>query len=216
MAIVLMASVAACGGNPTDKQAANNTALDNIATADGTSIDTANPFALGEQQMNENMKSAVGTDVADNWVRKMIAHHQGAVDMSKVVLAQSPSDHVAKMAQMTVAKQTKEIEVLRKLEKNGSPDHTGADLYSAAMTAMQQKMRAASGADLSETYLRKMLEHHRGAIARSEVALHHNVSGAIKDQVKETRDEQKKEVQMIQGMLHRMPTAHPMANSPTS
>ena len=36
---------------------------------------------------------------------------------------------------------------------------------------MHKKMMSASGADVAETYHRKMIEHHRGALAMSQVAL---------------------------------------------
>lgn len=195
-AVLLLASVAACGS----KEAANEQQPANMASAE-----QANPFAQSEQKMNEQMMAAVGVDAGDSWTRKMIVHHQGAIDMSQIVLQQNPRADVAEMARMTVEKQGKEIEDLRKLVKEGTPNQQSAELYRASMMDMHQKMQAATGADISETFLRKMLEHHRGAVTMSDVALQNGVSGALRQQVQKTRNEQQKEIQMVEAMLRGEP-----------
>jgi uncharacterized protein (DUF305 family) len=188
--------VAACGS---DEQAAQDDATANDMNAMMT--DASNPFAQSEMQMSERMMAAVGTDVGDSWVKKMIEHHQGAIDMSRIVLEQNPSADVAEMARMTVEKQGKEIEDLRKLARQGSPDAQSSELYRPAMTQMHDAMMAARGADVSETFMRKMLEHHKGGVSMSDVALQNGVSGALRQQVQKTRDDQQKEARMVEAML---------------
>nr|MBA2467174.1 DUF305 domain-containing protein [Sphingomonas sp.] len=192
-ALALLAS--AC----TNEEAAQNDAAGTNANA--MMADASNPFAQSEMQMNERMMAAVGTDVGDNWVRKMIEHHQGAIDMSRIVLDQNPRPDVAEMARMTIEKQGKENEALRKLVKQGSPSSQSGELYRASMTQMHDGMMAAKGADVSETFLRKMLEHHRGGVTMSDVALQNGVSGALRQQVQRTRDDQAKEAKMVEAML---------------
>ncbi|HXH53448.1 MAG TPA: DUF305 domain-containing protein [Sphingomicrobium sp.] len=185
----------ACGsGEEASNQAAANEM--NAVMADGS-----NPFADAELQMNERMMAAVGTDVGDNWARKMIEHHQGAIQMSEIVLQQNPTADVAEVARMTIEKQRKEIEDIRKLLKDGAPNQQSAELYRPAMTDMHQKMMVATGADVSETFMRKMLEHHRGGVAMSDVALQNGVTGALRQQVEKTRSDQQKDAKMIEAML---------------
>ena len=43
--------------------------------------------------------------------------------------------------------------------------------FAAAEMAMNDKMMTAIGADVSDTWVKQMIEHHRGAIAMSEVVL---------------------------------------------
>ena len=188
--------VAACGGN---EEASQNETGGNDANA--MMADPNNPFAQSEMQMNERMMAAVGTDVGDSWVRKMIEHHQGAIEMSNIVLQQNPLPDVAEVARMTVTKQGKEIEDLRKLVKQGSPAPQSGEVYRPALTQMHNAMMAAKGADVSETFLRKMLEHHRGGVTMSDVALQNGVSGALRQQVQKTRDDQQKDARMIEAML---------------
>lgn len=202
--------VTACG---TNEEAVTNEAAGNNANA--MMADAGGPFAQSAMQMNERMMAAVGTDVGDTWVRKMIEHHQGAIDMSRIVLPQNPRPDVAEMARMTIEKQGKEIEDLRKLVKQGSPDPQSGELYRPAVTQMHDAMMAATGADVSETFLRKMLEHHRGAVAMSDIALQNGVSGAVRQQVQKTRDDQQKEAQMVEAMLRGEPMSEAMEQSGT-
>lgn len=196
-ALALLASLSACGSAD---QTAEDTATDAAMTMDG-------PYAESEMVMDKAMKDAIGVDAADTWVKKMIAHHEGAIDMSRIVLGLEPTADVAKMAQMTIDKQGAEIEALKALARIGASDPASATLYDAAMTEMHSDMMAASGATPSETYLTKMLAHHRGAVAMSDIALANGASGAVRAQIEETRAEQLKEVGMVEAMLRGEPIA---------
>ena len=190
-ALALLVSLGACGS---PEQPADDTAPANEMTMDG-------PYAKSEMAMDKAMKAAVGVDAADTWVKKMIAHHEGAIDMSRTVLGLEPTADVAKMAQMTIDNQGAEIEALKALARNGTADPESAKLYEAAMTEMHSEMMAASGATPSETYLSKMLAHHRGAVAMSDIALANGATGAVRAQIEETRAEQLKEIAMVEAML---------------
>ena len=187
-----------CGSNDTMQNAPEETAGNDM---NGMMADAGNPFAGAEMQMNEKMMAAVGADAGDSWAKKMIEHHQGAIDMARIVLDQNPTADVAKMAQDNIDKQQKDIEDIRKLAKNGPASQQSADLYRPAMEQMHQMMTAAKGADVSDTFMRKMLEHHKGAVAMSDVALSNGVSGALRQQVQKTRDDNKKEAAMIAAMF---------------
>jgi uncharacterized protein (DUF305 family) len=196
-ALALLASLGACGS-------AEQTADDAAPAAD---MNMDGPFATSEMDMDTAMKNAIGVDAADSWVKKMIAHHQGAIDMSRIVLGLQPTPDVAKMAQTTIDNQGAEIEALKALAKSGAPDPESARLYVAAMTEMHNAMMAASGANASETYLAKMLAHHRGAVAMSDIALANGATGALRSQIEETRAEQLKEVAMVEATLRGEPMA---------
>lgn len=190
----LAIALAACGS----KQAANNmTAEDEMNTIMGAT----SPFGDAEIRMNDAMMKAVGVNAGDSWVRKMIEHHRGAVEISRQVLTMNPEAHVARMAHEVIDKQTKEIATLEKLVVQGQPNPASAGLYQPPMDRMHQAMMAASGSTLSETYFRKMLEHHRGAVALADVALANGVSGAVRAQVEKTRKMNQNDAKMIEDML---------------
>ena len=204
----LALALAACGSNDATRNASEMTAGNDM---NAMMAEANDPFADAEMQMNDKVMAAVGTDAGDTWAKKMIEHHQGAIDMARIALDQKPSANVAKMAQETIEKQQKDIADIRKLVKSGPANQQSADLYRPAMEAMHQMMMAAKGADASETFMRKMLEHHMGAVAMSDLALANGVSGALRQQVQKTRDDNKKEAEMLQAMLggqsHREATA---------
>lgn len=198
-AFALMTSLAACSADePTE----------NVATNDINAVmaDPDNPFAQSEMAMDQAINAAVGVNAADAWVRKMIEHHKGAVDMSRIALTQNASAQVAKMAQQTIDKQSKEIADLEKLIATGSPDPASSALYRASISQMHNAMMSAKGADISETYLRKMLAHHQGAVAMSDVALASGATGAIRDRIEKTKAGQQKEIAVVEAMLRGEPT----------
>ena len=199
-AIALMTTISAC--NRTEAPAENTAGINNM---DAMAPDAANVFAESEMKMDQAMTAAVGTSASDNWVRKMIAHHQGALDMSRAALAGNVTGDVAKMAQMTIDKQGREITDLQKLVKEGAPDPASAELYKPALMTMHTEMMAAKGADLAETYLRKMLAHHKGAVAMSAVALAKGATGAVRAQIQKTKADQQMEVGVVEAMLRGEP-----------
>ncbi|MES2902769.1 MAG: DUF305 domain-containing protein [Pseudomonadota bacterium] len=205
-AAALVSTLAACGenGEPANTVVAND--------MNAMAMDPNDPFAQSEMTMDRAMMAAVGVDAIDSWVKKMIEHHRGAVEMSRIVLAQSPTADVAALARTTIAMQGKEIADLEKLLATGTPDPASAMLYRASAMEMHGAMMAASGATISETYLRKMLAHHRGAVTMSDVALANGATGAIRAQIEKTRTSQQKEVVLVEAMLR----GEPMAVEPSA
>ena len=147
--MALISTLGACSNQ--DEASSNVVSMENDMNT--MAADPNNPFAQSEMTMDKAMMAAVGVNAADSWVRKMIEHHRGAVEMSRIVLTQSPTADVAKMAQMTIDMQGKEIADLEKMIATGTPDPASAELYRSAAMQMHDAMMAASGANISETYL---------------------------------------------------------------
>ena len=209
-AVALVSTLAACGGR---EETANEAVVNDM---NAMMADPNNPFAQSEMAMDQAMTAAVGVNAADSWTRKMIEHHRGAVEMSRIVLPQNPTADVAKMAQDTIDKQGKEITDLEKLIASGTPDPASGELYRSAAMEMHNAMMAANGASISEAYLRKMLAHHQGAVAMSDIALANGATGAIRAQIEKTKATQQKEVAMVEAMLRGepMPPTAPAASGP--
>ena len=163
--------------------------------------DPSNPYAQAEMQMNERMMAAVGVDVPDSWVKKMIEHHRGAIDMSNVVLAQGQDPRVREMAQKTIQMQTKDIQDLEKLRREGAPSQQAADAFRQSMMQMHERMMDAKGADASETWTRKMIEHHRGALDMSNIVLAEGATGQVREMAQMTIRKQTKDISDLEKML---------------
>lgn len=70
-------------------------------------------YKAAMQKMQHAMMQANDSDPAMAWTKKMIAHHQGGIDMSHVVLKHSKDDDIRKEAQKTIEKQQKDIKTLQ-------------------------------------------------------------------------------------------------------
>lgn len=73
--------------------------------------------------------------------------------------------------------------------------------YAKSEMDMHMKMMMAKTGDASEKWTRKMIEHHRGAIAMSRVALAQASDADTKRMAQMTIDMQEKEIGELQGWL---------------
>ena len=69
---------------------------------------------------------------------------------------------------------------------------------------MHVQMMAAMGADAGETWIRKMIEHHRGAVTMSQTVLRHSQNAEIRREAQKTIDSQNREIATLNAMLRKM------------
>src|SRR3546814_15439 len=183
--------------------------------------DPSNLYAQVEMQMMEQMAAAQGANPAETWARKMIEHHRGAIAMTEILEAQGGDPQVLEKARMTAEKQRREITELENLltgSGNGSsaPDQTNP--YAEVVQQMRQRMMAATGVNPSETWMRKMIEHHRGGVAISNVLFDLGGDPQILEKARMTARDQAREAEELERMLQSGgTTAQPTAEvQPTS
>ncbi|WP_410055152.1 DUF305 domain-containing protein [Microvirga sp. Mcv34] len=71
-------------------------------------------FHASMQKMNqEMMQGMMDPDPGKAWMKQMIAHHQGAVEMSEIVLKHSKDDDVVKEARKTKEQNEKDMKELQ-------------------------------------------------------------------------------------------------------
>jgi len=70
-------------------------------------------FAASEASMHAKMAAASGDTVESAYIAKMIAHHEGAVEMARVALRDSRDPEIRRMAQTVIDAQTREIAEMR-------------------------------------------------------------------------------------------------------
>lgn len=78
---------------------------------------------------------------------------------------------------------------------------TPANPYPPAEMDMHKKMMSATGADATETWVRKMVEHHRGAIAMSRIVLRDTKDAKIRAMATKVIAEQTREVGELDAWL---------------
>jgi len=84
--------------------------------------DTASTKAYRDAntKMHKDMDIPYSGDADADFVRGMIPHHQGAIDMAKIVLAHGKDPVIRKLAENVIRDQEKEVAMMRDwLKKNG-------------------------------------------------------------------------------------------------
>lgn len=77
-------------------------------------------FRAANDKMHKDMDIAFSGNADADFFKGMIPHHQGAIDMAKVILEHGKDPEAKKMAQEIIAAQEKEIAFMREwLKKKG-------------------------------------------------------------------------------------------------
>lgn len=189
-----------------------------LETADANlmAADPSNPYAQAEMQMKERMAAATGSNPSEAWTRKMIEHHRGAIAMSDILLAQGGDAQVLEKARMTADMQRKEIAELEALLPAGAAGAAAADgtnPFGPAVTQMHERMMAATGDNPSETWLRKMIVHHRGGADMSNVLVELGGVPRVLEKARMTAQKQTQEADELERMLNGEPPAAAAAPS---
>lgn len=135
---VLALALAACdgGGDPVEQAMRDASSANHAATVKDGEVLTAphdaghatgaatagdQAFAASEASMHQKMAAASGETVDQAYVAKMIAHHEGAVEMAEVALRESRDPEIRRMAQAVVDAQTREIAEMRAWKPAAAP-----------------------------------------------------------------------------------------------
>ncbi len=113
-----------------------------------------------------------GEDYDRMFLANMIAHHQGAVDMAKLALANAKHQEIKDMANNIITAQTKEIGDMQSWQtawsypaSSGSmmEDHSSMGMMND-MAGMTDKLKGLTGDEFDKAFLSSMIEHHQSAI----------------------------------------------------
>ncbi len=173
------------------------------------------PFSAAETTMHEAMMAATGADAGESWARKMIPHHQGALDMSQIVLRDTQDADIRRMAQKTVDMQTRDIAELRRwLETRvgaaagaAAPGGGGEPPFAPAEAKMKDAMMTAAGANTDQTWTRKMIAHHQGALDMSQVVLRESQDTGIRRMAQKTIEMQTADIAELRAWLESHPAS---------
>ena len=194
--------LAGCSGEPAVE---NNQVLapanEQSAEMNAMSNDPNNPYAQAEMQMGERMMAAVGENAAETWVRKMIEHHRGAIEMTEILEQQGGDPRVLEKARETAEEQRRELQELERMLQGGVSGNAPANPYAEGERRSHERMAAAVGANPSETWLRKMIEHHRGGIEMSEIVVAQGGNPQVAEMARRSAASQRRDIEALERLL---------------
>lgn len=199
-AVAALTLTAACSGGDAEGNNASANVQQDVAV-EAPPADPNNPYAQAEMQMGERMMAAVGQNAAETWVRKMIEHHRGAIEMSEILERQGGDPQVVEKARETAAEQRRELQELERVLEGGVSGNQPANPYAEGERQSHERMMAAVGATPSETWLRKMIEHHRAGIQMSEMVIAQGGNAQVADIARRTAAAQNRDIAALERLL---------------
>jgi uncharacterized protein (DUF305 family) len=182
------------------------------STGDHSPMTTDSSGSSGQAQ--------AGRDADITFAQLMIPHHQQAVEMADLALAQSTDPEITKLAEQIKAAQDPEIAQMKEwlaawgapeqmegaTASDGSMDHSGMDMggmTSAGMMSAEdmQKLMDASGADFDRMWLQMMIAHHQGAVAMANQVLSSTNDAQVKKLAEAVVAGQTQEIATMQQLL---------------
>jgi uncharacterized protein (DUF305 family) len=95
----------------------------------------------------------------------MIPHHQQAIEMSELALANSRNDDVRKLAQQIIDAQAAEIEQMQAwIDGHGHEVHGDHDMAGMASEEDLATLKTLQSPEFDELFLNLMIVHHEGAL----------------------------------------------------
>ena len=110
ISVLAIGSGTALAHPPGEADHAKMKGMDHSKKGTGSHMDKAmHGFMTSMKTMDHAMMDAKGSTIDSTYARKMIAHHQGTIDMAKVELMHGSDASAKRLAQKTIDENTKGI-----------------------------------------------------------------------------------------------------------
>lgn len=153
----------ACGS-----QSSSNNAVDPHTGMDHSTMD---------HSAMRSSPNAAAVDYDLQFIDTMIVHHQGAVDMAKMLPSRAEHVEIKKLGVVIIAAQEREIEEMKSWREKwfaSQPPAINMELagMNASMAGMDmKKLGSLSGNAFDLEFIKQMIPHHEGAIVMAQEAL---------------------------------------------
>lgn len=154
--------------------------------------------------MHQKMHVSLAGDPDVDFVRQMIPHHQGAVDMARIQLRYGRDASVKKLNAWIIQAQEREIGMMKTWlmrRDNGLSSQTARDYYGDAMRTMHAQMNIRYSGDADVDYVRGMIAHHQGAVDMASILMREGSDPELKELASDVFNSQTQEIAWMQGWL---------------
>ena len=176
-------------------------------------------YADANAKMHNDMAIHYSENADVDFVRGMIPHHQGAIDMAKVVQRYGKDSELRKLAGEIIAAQEQEIAWMQRWlaipsnalaamvehHDHGSgplePETAAGKGYVQANMTMHAAMDIAYSGDADVDFVRGMIPHHQGAIDMAKIVQERGSDPDVKTLAAEIIKAQEQEIAGMRGWL---------------
>jgi uncharacterized protein (DUF305 family) len=137
----------------------------------------------------------------ERFIDAMIPHHQGAIEMAQVALANAEHSEILALAEDVVAAQETEIGQLKSIKQEQfgtsevSMDMSAEEMEGMGMVSDPQEL--ASQDPFDKAFIDNMIPHHESAIAMAQVVLEESENPEIRKIAGAIVDAQEREIEQM-------------------
>ena len=203
--ILSSAILFACNNNSDSHKAHSDASINSDSSM--STMDTDTNSLMGMMNLNmQQIKSTVSTGHPDHdFAAVMKLHHQGAIQMSELELAQGQDSTTKEMARKSMEEQNKEIAILDKY-LSGHGDHKGGDTLHRKLIDVinSSPMNMDHSGTIDRQFASMMIPHHQQAIDMSKAYLNTNPQvQELKSLANKIIESQEKEIKELQNWLNK-------------
>lgn len=176
-----------------------------IQTSQNSSAGTASKKEA--PQSDSKFANLKGDAFDEAYIADMLAHHEGALNMSENAGAFAVHDEIRTLTGNIIQTQSAEVMKMRTWQKEwgyketmsgGHMSHSGGGMdMGGDMVEMQNKLQGLTGEAYDKEFLKQMIIHHEQAIEMSQYAETNAKHQEIKDLASSVMSEQKTEIDQM-------------------
>lgn len=155
--------------------------------------------------MSRMMAMPKTNDPEIDFVKMMVMHHQGAINMANVELQSGKNDSLKRTAQKIITEQQAEIVQFNTILASLTVDNTDAAFSMEQMDNMAKMGKAADvqliTGDTDNDFATLMMVHHQSAIDNASAYLHHGNNAQLKTMATNIVTSQTMEIQELADWL---------------
>jgi uncharacterized protein (DUF305 family) len=213
ISIALFSSVSlllSCNSNEsstvTTQDSATSQSADAAHDSSNMNHDNMGPGMMSAMQPSMDKMNSMTTtgDFDVDFANTMIEHHQGAIDMAEVEIAQGKDEKMKSMAQKISADQKKEQQELRDFVASYKPSgmkHGEGELKKSMTSAMDQMKSMQMTGDTDKDFATMMMHHHEHGVAMAKMEVEHGMSSKLKGMAQKSITKQNQEIKELNNWL---------------